>query len=143
MTPSTRGTGDRPESPTVPRRAVDWLWTRLADSSPLRPTAGGGLALVVVSAAVSLGASGLLEETMRIRWTIGTHYGPAHAPTAVVLAAFPVLVAVAIGASRGLAAVRERSGEFDETRAYYELAVLTVLLWLVIGQVGLVVANLW
>lgn len=142
MTPSTRATGDR-TGPTITSRLATWLWSRLADPSPLRPTSGGGLALVVVSAAVSLAASGPLEETMRIRWSVGTYYGPEYAPTAVVLAAFPLLVAVAVGACRGLATVLERSDEFDGNRGYYELAALAVLLWLLIGQIGLVVANLW
>ena len=144
MTPPTRATDDRSESTTVSRRAADWLSTRLAASS-LRPTAGGGLALVLVSAAVSLAGVGLLEETMRIRWSVGTYYGPEHAPTAVVLAAFPILVAVAIGAFRGVAVALERSDgdEFDGTRPYYEVAALTVLLSLVVTQVALVAANLW
>ena len=144
MTPSTRATDDRSESTSVSRRAADWLSRRLA-AGPLRPTAGGGLALVFVSAAVSLAAWVLLEETMRIRWSVGTYYGPESAPTAVVLAAFPVLVAVAVGTLRGIAVVLERSDgdEFDAVRPYYAVATLTVLLSLVVTQVALVAANLW
>ena len=142
MTRSTRATDDGSESTTVTRRAADWLSTRLA-AGPLGPTAGGGLALVLVSAAVSLAGVSLLEETMRIRWSVGTHYGPEYAPTVVALAAFPVLVAVAVGAFRGVAAVLEGNDEFDATRPYYEVAALTVLLSLVFTQVALVAANLW
>ncbi|WP_339102297.1 hypothetical protein [Haloterrigena salinisoli] len=142
MSPSTRATDDR-TGPAIPSRVATWLWTRVAGSSPLRPTAGGGLALVVASAAVSLAASGLLEGTMRIRWSVGTYYGPEHAPTTLVLAAFPILVAVAVGAFRGLVAGLERLEEFDGNRGYYELAALVVLLSLLLTQIALVVANLW
>ncbi|ADB62141.1 hypothetical protein Htur_3277 [Haloterrigena turkmenica DSM 5511] len=143
MSPSTRAIDDRTDSTRITRRAAGWLWTRLTGSSPLRPTAGGGLALVAVSAAVSLAAAGLLGETLRIRWSVGTYYGPEYAPTTIALAAFPILVAVAVGAFRGLANVLVRTEAGDRERGHYELAVLTVLLSLLVIQVTLVLANLW
>ena len=143
MSPSTRAIDDRTDSTRITRRAAGWLWTRLTGSSPLRPTAGGGLALVAVSAAVSLAAAGLLGGTMRIRWSVGTHYGPEHAPATLVLAAFPILVAVAVGAFRGVAAVLERTETSERERDYYELAALLVLLSLLVTQFALVLANLW
>lgn len=80
---------------------------------------------------------------MRIRWTIGTHYGPEYAPSLLVLAAIPVLIAVLVGAFRAVATVLERADERDAVRGCYELCVLAVLLSLLAGQVALVVANLW
>ncbi|ELZ19811.1 hypothetical protein C477_07528 [Haloterrigena salina JCM 13891] len=143
MSPSTRAIDDRTDSTRIARRAADWLRTRLGRSSPLRPTAGGGLALVAVSAAVSLAAAGLLGETLRIRWSVGTYYGPEYAPTVIVLAAFPILVAVAAAAFRGGATLLERSEGFDGNWGYYELAALVVLLSLLLTQIVLIVANLW
>ncbi|WP_126662189.1 hypothetical protein [Haloterrigena salifodinae] len=142
MSPSTRAIDDRTDSTRLTRRAAGWLRTRLGRSSPLRPTAGGGLALVAVSAAVSLAAAGLLGETLRIRWSVGTYYGPEYAPTAIVLAAFPILVAVAVGAFRGGATLLEQTETDSRERGYYELATLSVLLSLLVAQLALVLANL-
>ncbi|QRV13688.1 hypothetical protein JMJ58_12060 [Haloterrigena salifodinae] len=143
MSPSTRAIDDRTDSTRITRRAAGWLRTRLGRSSPLRPTGGGGLALVAVSAAVSLAAAGLLGGTLRIRWSVGTYYGPEYAPTAIVLAAFPILVAVAVSAFRGGATLLEQTETGSRERGYYELAALSVLLSLLVAQLALVLANLW
>lgn len=140
--PSTRSTDGRTGAASVSRRAADWLWTRLEDGSPIRPTSGGGLAIVLASVAVSLVSYGALEHSMRIRWSVGTHYGPATAPTTVVLVGIPLLVAVAVGVFRGFAAIFERVDAIDGARGAYELAALAVLLCLVLAQLALVVANL-
>lgn len=110
----------------------------------LRPTGVGGLLVVLVSAAISIAAAPALGESVRIRWSVGTYYGPEHAPTALALAAFPVLVALtyvglwALG--RGLE--RAADGEFDHVRAIYELCALATLATLVIAQVAFIAANL-
>ena len=146
--PSLRTNGDRTDS-TEPRpvthRVADRLGIRSRDSSPFRPTGGGSLALLVASVAVSLLSIGLLEETMRIRWSVGTYYGPEYASTAVVLTAFPLAIAAGAAAFRALAGVLERHAPdaFDEGRAAYELSVLAFHLCLLFAQVGLVAANLW
>lgn len=118
------------------------LRRRLEASSAVRPTAGGGLATILLSAAVSLAALAPLGSSVRIRWAVGTHYGPEYAPAALVLVAFPIAVALAVVGARALATALERRDAFDGARPYYELAVLSVLLWLLVGQVVLVVANL-
>lgn len=109
----------------------------------LRPTSVGGLLIVLASAAVSLGASQVLGDSVRIRWSVGTYYGPEYAPTDVALAVFPVVVAVAYLGLRALGTALEGTPEFDRHRGYYELCALAVLATLVIVQVAFVVANLW
>lgn len=142
MTSPSRASGDRIGAMERISRFAKRAGTRLGGSSPLRPTSLGGVVCLLASVAVSIASYGALEESMRIRWTIGTHYGPEYASTAVVLAAFPLGVAAAVAVSRAAAAVLERTAEFDAARAWYELAVLAVLLWLLLAQVALVVANL-
>ncbi len=107
----------------------------------LRPTAMGGLLVVLASAAVSLAAAPALGDSVRIRWSIGTHYGPEYAPTAVALAAATALVAVAYLGLRTLGTVLERRGAFDRHRGYYELCALAVLVTLVLCQLAVVAAN--
>lgn len=108
----------------------------------LRPTAAGGLLVVLASAGVSLASAPALGDSVRIRWSIGTHYGPEYAPTAVALAAFPALAAAAYLGLRALGTVLEDTEAFDRRRGSYELCALTVLVALVIGQVAFVAANL-
>ncbi|MFC4542767.1 hypothetical protein ACFO5R_12630 [Halosolutus amylolyticus] len=139
---STRPSGSRPAQEPIPHRVANWLWTRLSRPGPLRPTAGGGLLTVLASVAVSIAAVGPLGSEIRIRWSVGTSYGPEHAPTLLVLATFPALVAIALVGFRGLSLLLERTDEFDAARGYYELAALLVLLALVLTQVATVTANL-
>jgi hypothetical protein len=112
------------------------------DANPLRPTAWTGVVLVLVSTAVSVLASGVLPAQMRIRWTIGTYYGPEFAPTAVVLWAFPIAVAATYLGFRVVARYLERAGEPNEARVICEVVTLAVVGLLVLTQVGLVAANL-
>lgn len=108
----------------------------------LRPTSLGGLAVVLASALVSLASYGPLGARLRVRWSVGYHYGPEYAPTPAVLVAFPVAVAVLYAGSRLLARRLERTGEFDDGRIYYEAAVLATLLAVGLVQVALLAVNL-
>jgi hypothetical protein len=109
----------------------------------LRPTSLGGLLIVLASAAVSLGAGRILGDSVRIRWSVGTYYGPEYAPTPVALALFPAFVTVTYLGVRALGTALEGTPEFDRHRGYYELCALAVLATLAIVQVAFVVANLW
>lgn len=109
----------------------------------LRPTSGGGLLVVVASVAVSLAAATALGSSVRIRWSVGTYYGPEHAPTHLALTAFPAVVAVTYLGVRALATGLEGTAAFDRFRGYYELCALAGLATLVLAQVAFVVANLW
>ncbi|TMT87743.1 hypothetical protein E2L06_14550 [Haloterrigena sp. H1] len=148
MTPSTRSSEALERLVERTRRVA----TRLAASAVgpaggrLRPTSVGGLLVVLASVAVSLAAAPALGDSVRIRWSIGTYYGPEYAPTPLALAAFPAIIAVihvGFGATRvGL----EHTGAFEATddlvRSVYELCALVTLLMLVIVQVVFVAANL-
>lgn len=109
----------------------------------LRPTSLGGLLIVLASAAVSLGSVRVLGDSVRIRWSIGTYYGPEYAPTYLALVVFPVIVALTYLGFWALGTALEGSPEFDRHRGYYELCTLVVLAVLVIVQVAFVAANLW
>lgn len=148
MTPSTRSSGALERLIERTRRVV----TQFASPTDgpaggwLRPTAAGGLLVVLASAALSLAAAPALGENVRIRWSIGTYYGPEYAPTPLALAAFPALVAVLYVGFRVLAWSLERAGAFeaDETvgRTIYELCALATLTMLVLIQLAFVAANL-
>ena len=111
-------------------------------SHPLRPTAGGGLLLVVASGLCSLLAAGVLPAQVRIRWSVGTSYGPEFAPTMLVLAGFPVAIGAVFVGARALATGLRRRTELDDVRPVYEACTLAVLVALGLGQLGLVLANL-
>ena len=146
MTPSTRSSGALERLIERTRRVT----TRFASSDEgpaggrLRPTAIGGLLLA--SVAISFAATPALGDSVRIRWSVGTYYGPEYAPTPLALAAFPVLVAMLYVGFRGLAWGLERAGAFeaDETvgRSIYERCVLATLTMLVLVQLAFVAANL-
>lgn len=111
----------------------------------LRPSAPGGLAVVLLSVVTSIVSSGLLPERFRIRWTVGNfqHYGPEHVPTLAVLVAFPAALAALYLGSRWLRSRLERTDRFEEDRALYEQIVLAVLGSVVVLQVGIILLNLW
>ena len=148
MTPSTDTSSALERLVERTRRVA----TRLASADAsavggrLRPTAGGGLLVVLTSVAISLAAAPALGDSVRIRWSIGTYYGPEYAPTPLALAAFPALVAVTYVGFRALRAGLERAGAFEaaatSVRGGYELCALATLLTVVFVQVVFVVANL-
>ncbi|RQG95937.1 hypothetical protein [Natrarchaeobius chitinivorans] len=109
-----------------------------------RPTAGGGLIVVLSSIAVSLVALQFLGSQLRIHWSVGTHYqlGPEYAPTLAVLAAFPIIVTALFAGLSLLGRRLERVESFEDGRAYYELVAFGTMTAVVIFQVTLVGANL-
>lgn len=111
----------------------------------LRPTAFGGILLVLSSIVVSATAYGMLASSIRIRWTVGTyyHYGPEYAPTMVVLASFPTLLAVLFVGFRWLRTRLERLDEFDDVQPVYELGVLAVFGMLLAVQITLIAFNIY
>ncbi|UWG51307.1 putative membrane protein [Halalkaliarchaeum sp. AArc-CO] len=109
----------------------------------LRPTGVGGLLVVLGSTVLSTAAYGVLGEYVRIRWSVGVHYGPEYAPTAIVLGGFPVVVAALYVGSTGLARHLEGTDEFEDVRRSYEFAVFTLLGFLVAVQTILIGANLY
>jgi hypothetical protein len=109
-----------------------------------RLLAFGSLATVAVSALVSLAGYGLLPSRIRIHWSLGLgpYYGPEFAPTALVLALFPALVAAgALGGRWGIRRL-DRDARSEGVRPYGSLALIGGLTLLVVVQVGLVAANL-
>jgi hypothetical protein len=106
-----------------------------------RPTALGGIGIVLASVFVSLAGSSLVAETMRIRWAAGTYYGPAVVASGWVLIGFPVLVAVLYGGLRVARARLDPTAERTDT-IVFELVTLGTLLSLVLGQILLIGLNL-
>ena len=148
MTPSTRSSGAL-ERLVKSTRRITARFAPPTDGSAggrLRPTAVGGLLVVLASVAVSLAAAPVLGDSVRIRWSVGTYYGPEYAPTPLVLAAFPALVAVTYVGFRALAWGLERTGAFETDEAFvrgsYELCTLATLTMLVLVLVVFVAANL-
>ncbi|MFA9417190.1 hypothetical protein [Natrinema sp. HArc-T2] len=148
MTPSTRSSGALERLVELTRRVATRLAASVAGPAGdrLRPTAGGGLLVVLASVAVSLAAAPALGDSVRIRWSIGTYYGPEYAPTPLALAAFPAIIAVIYVGFWAVRVGLERTGAFDATddlvRSVYELCALVTLLTLVVVQVLFVAANL-
>jgi hypothetical protein len=114
----------------------------LRPESRLRPTAWSGLAAVAASVLLSVLARTNLGDSVRIRWSVGTYYGPEFAPTDPVFAAFPVAAAALYVGFRRLAARLERADDLGDGRIAYELSVLLTLLVVLLIQVVLLVANL-
>ncbi|MFC7232098.1 hypothetical protein ACFQMM_13150 [Saliphagus sp. GCM10025308] len=110
-----------------------------------RPFSLGGLVIVLASVALSAVSYGRLADTVRIRWTIGTYYGPEHAPTLVVLVAFPLALAGLYAGAWWLRTWLVRRGaidELDEFRLVYDACVLAILGAIGACQFVLVVLNL-
>ena len=121
--------------------------TSSAETSRVRPSSLGGVALVVASIVLSVASYGSLGSTVRIRWTFGTyhHYGPEHVSTLPVLVAFPVIAAVLyVSARLVLKYVRQRSEleRFDEFQTIYDIFVLLILGLVVAGQLVIIALNL-
>jgi uncharacterized membrane protein len=109
-----------------------------------RPLRAGGLIAVCASIALSVLSYGILPEPMRIHWQFGygPYYGPEFAPTAVVLAAFPVaLTGILVGSSLLARKLRE-DDSFEAIRPYYEWAVLAVLAFALLAQLVIIRLNL-
>lgn len=118
-----------------------------AVTSRMRPSSLGEAALVLASVALSVMSYGPLENTVRIRWTVGTyqHYGPEYIATLPVLVAFPVLVVVLYIWSRWFMQYARWSSElesFDELSTIYDVFVLLILGLVVASQLIIIVLNL-
>lgn len=104
----------------------------------------GSLAAVLSSTVSSILAYASLPGQIRIHWTLGMgpYYGPEFAPKALVLTAFPALVAgVALGAY-WLDTRLRHDEEFATARPYYALAMLGTLGVLLAAHVALIAVNL-
>lgn len=105
------------------------------------------LGIVFLSIVTSFVAYGRLGETVRIRWTVGTYpqYGPQHAPTILVLTAFPVILA---GLFLGASALRtylertQNSQELDRILPILNSCILLILGIVLVSQLGLILFNL-
>ncbi|RKD95051.1 hypothetical protein [Halopiger aswanensis] len=104
----------------------------------------GGVAATGLSIAGSLVAYGILPGTVRIHWTLGggPYYGPEHAPTALVLLAFPAFVGILAIGARQIAARLERTDEFAGRSTAYTLLVLTALVSVLVAQAVIIGANI-
>ena len=114
------------------------------DSSSGRVLAGGCLGTVSLSAVESALAYGMLQERMRIHWTLGMgpYYGPEFAPTLLILALLPVLVAATAVLAYSIDALLRDTAEFAAVRPHYVVAMLGTLGVLLASQTLLIVANL-
>lgn len=97
---------------------------------------------ILTSVVLSIAAYRMLGEFVRIRWSIGVHYGPEYAPALVVLGAFPVAVASLYVGCTWLGRHLKRSDEFEDIQRYYEIAVFGLVTFLVGMQALLIGANL-
>lgn len=104
----------------------------------LRPTALGGFVFVLVSVV----AHSALTTSIRIRWSVGTHYGPEHAPTVAVLVVFPVTLAALYLGSRWFRTYLDRDDELTELGPVYEIGTLAVFGLVLAVQLLLIVLNL-
>ncbi|MFP9193935.1 hypothetical protein ACLI4Q_20230 [Natrialbaceae archaeon A-CW1-1] len=107
----------------------------------------GGLVIVLTSIVLSIASYSHLENTVRIRWTVGTyqHYGPEFISTLLVLVAFPVTVASLYVGARWLKVYLERSDASDDVEefcAIYDICVLVTLGTVVVGQLVIIGLNL-
>lgn len=141
--PSTHGFGRFVERLRRVAMRLETLCSSPRGGGRFRPTSGGGLLFALASVAVSVAAAPVLGETVRIRWSVGTYYGPEYAPTALALTLFPAVIALTYVGLRALATALEGTEEFDRHRGYYELCVLAVLAVLLFVQITFVAANLW
>jgi hypothetical protein len=109
-----------------------------------RTLQAGGVMAVCASVALSALSSSVLPESMRIHWQLGSgvHYGPEFAPSAVVLAAFPAMVATVLAGSALLARQLRADPSFESIRRYYEWGVLAVLAFLLVVQLVVIRLNL-
>lgn len=127
------------------RQTRSWLGEQSGtDSDRVSPTLLGYLGPVVASVLVSVVGYSLLPGEIQIHWTLGAgpYYGPEFAPTALVLAVFPVLLAGIVLSARWCATRLALAEEPAIVRRLYALAVVGTSLLLLVVQVGLVVANL-
>lgn len=113
------------------------------DDPSLGLTSIGGLLVVALSVAVSLGSYGALGAVTRIRWSIGTHYGPEFAPTLAVVTVFPVVVTVLYIGFRWFGTFLEETSEFENARLLYEFVAFATLGTVVFVQGLLVALNLY
>jgi hypothetical protein len=114
------------------------------DSGSSGVLVGGCLATVVVSMLGSVVASGMLQGQMRIHWTLGMgpYYGPEYAPSLLVLALFPVLIAGTAVLAYAIDSMFRDTTEFADVRPYYVVFMLGTLGVLLASQTLLIVINL-
>lgn len=98
---------------------------------------------MVISIIISIVSYNALGEMTRIRWTIGTYYGPEYAPTVAVVAVFPVFVVALYVGFRWLRRYLEKAKEFESVSPYYEFVTLATLGLVVSVQILLVALNLY
>lgn len=108
----------------------------------IRPLTIVGVLAVLASLALSIVAYGHLGQSLRIRWAVGTHYGPEHASTLAVLGALTLtMIVVAVG-SRLLVTVVDTRGGPAAVRRAVEIVSVGVLVSLLLLQTLLVGMNL-
>lgn len=109
-----------------------------------RLLACGSLAVFLLSTGVSVVAYGFLPDQVRIHWTlgIGSYYGPEFAPTVLILAAFPVLIASLALLASWVEGRLPFDEEVETIRPYYVVAMLGTLGILLGSQIVLIIANL-
>ncbi|MFC3959550.1 hypothetical protein [Halovivax cerinus] len=109
--------------------------------SRLNPATVTGPLLVLTSIVTSLIAARVLGPSVRIRWSVGTHYGPEYASTGPVMLAFTVTVAGAVVTCLWIAKRVAGDGRPD-ARLVIELVGAAVGALLVATQVLVVGLNL-
>lgn len=119
--------------------------TKIIDQ--VRPTALGGIGIVMLSIVSSLLAYGRLGETVRIRWTIGNYpqYSPEHAPTVLVLTTFPIVIAGLYIGARGFRAYLERTQDVTDSDGVSTIIDICTFLLLGTGfvsQLAIILLNL-
>lgn len=107
-----------------------------------RPTVWTGLLLILCSVAVSVLSYVVLPDPVRIRWSVGTYYGPEFAPAIVFATAFPVFIAGLFVGFRALARSLERRYALADIRPIYAATAVGVLLAVLFSQVAILMLNL-
>lgn len=104
----------------------------------------GGFIAVCASIALSVLSYSALPESIRIHWQLGygPYYGPEFAPTAVVLAAFPVVLTGILVGSSLLARTFRGDDSFEAVQPYYEWGILAVLAFVLLTQLVIIRLNL-
>lgn len=111
-------------------------------SDTLRFLALGKWGLWLASIVVSVLAYRPLPDSIRIRWTVGTYYGPEVAPTALVLVGIPLVMLGVALAGRWLGGMLDRPETDHRIRVAGEAVVFGTLACLFLAQLAIVALNL-